>query len=388
MKPPTPVPRIRDYLRIVARYWLIVVGATTLSVGAGWLANQTTDPIYQATSRLVVVAPASAEVFDAYYGHLAAAGRAVSVQQLAKNPQVAKRTIDQLGLHQTPAELIKQMKSKAAKKASMTKVAYFDLNQPVVEKPADFLLLEHDTAWDHPLIRATWPDELRDASIWLHAHRDRLLGIMAALPRTLCHLDFWPSNLLAHDDGTFTRIERAIPVAYQPPATQAGELRTLLRLRDLTLELLAAELSDALGAAGWTISATTGNHTAIRAIGGVAGALNPHSGLRVLGPPADENVIYPLADYPCTARALAEGSAFTAGVDLPGSDPAELQLLHQLGYRALLAVGLFDQERGYLVEIYFDSDPTELVAVAPHARVLAHYCVRNVTAGPHSTRSA
>jgi capsular polysaccharide biosynthesis protein len=111
MKPPTPVPRIRDYLRIVARYWLIVVGATTLSMGAGWLAHQTTDPIYQATSRLVVVAPASAEVFDAYYGHLAAAGRAVSVQQLAKNPQVAKRTIDQLGLHQTPAELIKQITS-------------------------------------------------------------------------------------------------------------------------------------------------------------------------------------------------------------------------------------------------------------------------------------
>ena len=145
------------------------------------------------------------------------------------------------------------------------------------------------------------------------------------------------------------------------------------------LELLAAELSDALGAAGWTISATTGNHTAIRAIGGVAGALNPASGLRVLGPPADEEVIYPLADYPSTARALAEGSAFTAGVDLPGSDPAEVQLLHQLGYRALLAVGIFDEERGYLVEIYFDSDPTELVAVAPHARVLAHYCVRNVT---------
>ncbi len=56
--------------------------------------------------------------------------------------------------------------------------------------------------------------------------------------------------------------------------------------------------------------------------------------------------------------------------------------------RALLAVGLFDQERGYLIEIYFDSEHTELVAVAPLARVLAHYCVRNVTAGPHSTGPA
>ena len=153
------------------------------------------------------------------------------------------------------------------------------------------------------------------------------------------------------------------------------------------LELLAGELTDALGAAGWTLSVTTGNHTAIRAICGVAGALNPNSGLRVLGPPEDEDVVYPLAEYPCTAQALAEGSAFTAGVDLPGSDPSEVRVLHQLGYRALLGVGIFDQERGYLVEIYFDSDHTELVAVAPLARVLAHYCVRNITAGPHSTRS-
>lgn len=109
MKAPTPVPRIRDYLRIVARYWLVIVCATALSMAAGWYAHQTADPTYQATTRVIVVAPASAEVFDAYYGHLAAAGRAVSIQQLAKNPQVAKRTIDQLGLHQTPAELIKRI---------------------------------------------------------------------------------------------------------------------------------------------------------------------------------------------------------------------------------------------------------------------------------------
>ena len=108
MKAPTPVPRIRDYLRIVARYWLIIVCATAFSVGAGWLAHRTTAPVYQATSRVFVVAPGSAEVVDAYSGHLAAAGHAVSIQQLAKNPQVAKRTIDLLGLHQTPAQLIAQ----------------------------------------------------------------------------------------------------------------------------------------------------------------------------------------------------------------------------------------------------------------------------------------
>jgi capsular polysaccharide biosynthesis protein len=109
MKAPAPVPRIRDYLRILAKYWVVIVCATAFSMGAGWLAHRTTDPVYQATSRVIVVASASAEVFDVYYGHLAAAGRAVSIQQLAKNPQVAKRSIDQLGLHETPAELIKRI---------------------------------------------------------------------------------------------------------------------------------------------------------------------------------------------------------------------------------------------------------------------------------------
>ena len=98
-------------------------------------------------------------------------------------------------------------------------------------------------------------------------------------------------------------------------------------------------------------------------------------------------MLYPLADYPSTARALAEGSAFVAGVDLSGSDPAEVQCCTKLGYRALLAVGIFDGQRGYLVEIYCDSDHTELAVLAPHARVLAHYCVRNVTGGRNSTRA-
>lgn len=109
MKAPTPVPRVRDYLRIVAKYWLVIVAATVLSAVAGWFAQRSTEPTYVATTRVMVVAPGSAEVFDVYYGHLAAAGRAVSIGQLAKNPQVAKRTIDQLQLRETPAEVAKRI---------------------------------------------------------------------------------------------------------------------------------------------------------------------------------------------------------------------------------------------------------------------------------------
>jgi diguanylate cyclase (GGDEF)-like protein len=152
------------------------------------------------------------------------------------------------------------------------------------------------------------------------------------------------------------------------------------------LELLARELSTSLSAAGWTISVTTDDQTAIRAARGVASTLDPSSGLRVLGPPKDKDVLYTLAAYPSVARAIAEGSGFVAGVDLCGSDPAEVRVLRDLGYRAVLAVGIVDGPRGYLVEIYRDNDHTELLSVAPHARVLAHYCARTVHPGRDGTR--
>ena len=106
MKAPMPMPRVRDYLRILSRYWFVIVATTALSVGAGWLAHQTTDRQYVAGTRVFLPTVGGAEVFDAYNGGQNALENAVFIKQLALNPQVAKRTIDQLGLDQTPAELI------------------------------------------------------------------------------------------------------------------------------------------------------------------------------------------------------------------------------------------------------------------------------------------
>jgi diguanylate cyclase (GGDEF)-like protein len=142
------------------------------------------------------------------------------------------------------------------------------------------------------------------------------------------------------------------------------------------LELLAGELSHAVNAAAWSISAATDGLASVRTVLGVETALDPDSGLRVVERAKD--VVYPLADYPATARALEQGSAFIAGIDAPGSDPAEIEVLRELGYRALLGVGTGDVHRGYLIEIYSDRDHVELAAIAPVARVLAHYCVRAV----------
>jgi hypothetical protein len=76
-----------------------------------------------------------------------------------------------------------------------------------------------------------------------------------------------------------------------------------------------------------------------------------------------------------TARAIATGSSFIAAVDLDGSDPAERALLEQLGYRAVLAVGVSDAEHDYLLEIFSAGTHTALAQIATSVRVLAHYCV-------------
>lgn len=143
------------------------------------------------------------------------------------------------------------------------------------------------------------------------------------------------------------------------------------------LELLGFELCRAANAAAWSVSTTTDDFAGVRTVMGVEAHLDPYSGLRVVEPAKEE--VYSLADYPATAHAITCGCSFVAGLDLADSDPAEVETLRRLGYRALLAVGVRDSQRGYLLEVYSDGDHAELAAIACHARVLAHYCVRAVS---------
>ena len=68
------------------------------------------------------------------------------------------------------------------------------------EKPVDWSLLRSNDAWGHTLIRQNVPSGLREAAILLHDNRDRLYAIAEAVPRTICHLDFWSKNLIRRND--------------------------------------------------------------------------------------------------------------------------------------------------------------------------------------------
>jgi capsular polysaccharide biosynthesis protein len=82
--------------------WIVILAATALSVGAGWIGWETSTPVYSSTARVFATAKGSATPLDAYYGHLTAVSRTLTIQRLARSPQITARTIDQLGLADTP----------------------------------------------------------------------------------------------------------------------------------------------------------------------------------------------------------------------------------------------------------------------------------------------
>jgi hypothetical protein len=73
-------------------------------------------------------------------------------------------------------------------------------------KPVDEAMLDDDQVWEHPRV-AHYLGGLRDQLRRLHHDRASLYALAHACPRTLCHLDTWPANLLRRPDGTFVLID-------------------------------------------------------------------------------------------------------------------------------------------------------------------------------------
>lgn len=76
-------------------------------------------------------------------------------------------------------------------------------------KPVTWRLLEDDRVWEHPLVSECLGPQVRESGRLLLAERERLLRIMERLPSTLCHLDFWPMNLIRRPSGEIAALDWA-----------------------------------------------------------------------------------------------------------------------------------------------------------------------------------
>ncbi len=75
------------------------------------------------------------------------------------------------------------------------------LAQYLAHGPGRGVWISGDEHWNHP-VAAAWPAIVRDQLRRLWAQRDAILAVAEATPRTVCHLDVWPTNLI--EDGATT----------------------------------------------------------------------------------------------------------------------------------------------------------------------------------------
>lgn len=113
------MPRGRDYLVLLGKGWIVILLTTALSAGAGWVGWMTKDPVYSSTARIFATTKGAATPADAYYGNHNSVQRTLTIRSLASSPQVTVRTIDQLGLHDTPAALASRINVSAGRTSVM-----------------------------------------------------------------------------------------------------------------------------------------------------------------------------------------------------------------------------------------------------------------------------
>ncbi|AYJ48121.1 polysaccharide biosynthesis tyrosine autokinase [Rhodococcus sp. P1Y] len=96
---------IQDYLRILRTRWMIIVVTVAVAVLGALAVSLLTTPTYQSCSRVFVSTSGGSTVSESYQGNLFSQQRVASYSELVTGETLASRTIDELGLSMTPAQL-------------------------------------------------------------------------------------------------------------------------------------------------------------------------------------------------------------------------------------------------------------------------------------------
>jgi capsular exopolysaccharide synthesis family protein len=115
-----------EYLRILRRYWPIVIVATLIGAGAGYAWSYFATPKYQSTATLFVATQNGTSVAEAYQNNLFSQERVISYASLATSEQVAARAVDQLKAPISPDDLRAKITAVPVEKTVMLKIGVTD----------------------------------------------------------------------------------------------------------------------------------------------------------------------------------------------------------------------------------------------------------------------
>jgi non-specific protein-tyrosine kinase len=96
---------LREYLRVIARRWRVIISLALLGTVLGAGATYASTPQYQATATLFVSLQGGADTAELNQGNTFAQARVQSYTAVATSPQVTGPVVQSLGLHMTRAQL-------------------------------------------------------------------------------------------------------------------------------------------------------------------------------------------------------------------------------------------------------------------------------------------
>lgn len=117
---------IHEYLRILRRYWALVLGTTFVGILMAAGITFTASPTYTANTRLFVAIQNSGAVSELQQGNAFIQNRVKSYVETAKTPAVLQPAIDELGMDVSPAELLGKVRTSAALDTVLISIAVDD----------------------------------------------------------------------------------------------------------------------------------------------------------------------------------------------------------------------------------------------------------------------
>ena len=117
---------LRDYVAVLRKYWISIVGVTLLGISTAAIVTLVTPPTYTARTAVFISVRGGDSAGELLQGANYATNQVRSYAQVATTPTVLQPVIDKLGLDTTPARLAESVTASIPTNTAIVEVAVVD----------------------------------------------------------------------------------------------------------------------------------------------------------------------------------------------------------------------------------------------------------------------